>query len=539
MEWQDAQAMFYEYAPNAQRDDKVLHQILNCVHRHTLLVELLAKVVQRERTPLSKVLEQLESADLSAHIVQNIKVDTSNHAHDKANLPKSEKIMAYLGFVFQEMNKLTDPQRNALKAFTLLPSMMEIEQNILEVMFEILNINASIDDLKALESLGYISYKGNNTWRTLHPLLSTVAFNELHVDINFATPFITGMVNFLYYDSSEVTHDFSQKQKQQGIGEHLIVRFKNEPTREMMRLYDSIYSLDQASGNNEKAKEHIETALHLAEKLGDAEDIAILQSNLANVYRDLGRYKEAKDLTEKALAFELEHFGEKHPTVVTNQSNLATVYTALGRHAEAEDLLKKALAFGLEYYGEKHQTVAICQNNLADVYHDLGRYKEAAVLKEKALAFELEHYGEKHVRVAISQSNLANVYKALGRHQEAAALLESALASTIANFREKNPMVATIQSNLANVYKALGRHQEAVALLEKALATNIEKFGEKHQTVAICQNNLAYPLWALGNKQRALTLWQSAYENYLSNFGPEHPRTQQFKKTLEYAKGKI
>jgi tetratricopeptide (TPR) repeat protein len=62
-----------------------------------------------------------------------------------------------------------------------------------------------------------------------------------------------------------------------------------------------------------------ELALELAESQIPKNEplIATRQSNLANVYGDLGRYEEAANLLEIALQSDLNNFGENHPNVAT------------------------------------------------------------------------------------------------------------------------------------------------------------------------------------------------------------------------------
>ena len=101
---------------------------------------------------------------------------------------------------------------------------------------------------------------------------------------------------------------------------------------------------------------------------------------LALVYQDLGRYEEAADLLEKALAAYIAHFGDGHPNVARSQSNLALVYQALGRYEEAAELFEKAIAADIAHFGEGHPNVATRQSNLALVYQALGRNEEATDL---------------------------------------------------------------------------------------------------------------------------------------------------------------
>ena len=66
-------------------------------------------------------------------------------------------------------------------------------------------------------------------------------------------------------------------------------------------------------------------------------------NNLANVYRDQGKYGEAEDLLKRALAIREQALGANHPDVAASLVNLANVYRDQGKYGEAEGLYKRAL----------------------------------------------------------------------------------------------------------------------------------------------------------------------------------------------------
>jgi hypothetical protein len=56
-----------------------------------------------------------------------------------------------------------------------------------------------------------------------------------------------------------------------------------------------------------------------------SKSIAINQSNLATVLRDLGEREEARDLLKKAYATALARLGFDHPTTRTIRANLGNL----------------------------------------------------------------------------------------------------------------------------------------------------------------------------------------------------------------------
>lgn len=60
--------------------------------------------------------------------------------------------------------------------------------------------------------------------------------------------------------------------------------------------------------------------------------IAIRQSNLATVLKDLGELEEARELLRNALASVEKAFPPAHPSVVTIRSNLNAVLVQIGKN---------------------------------------------------------------------------------------------------------------------------------------------------------------------------------------------------------------
>ena len=210
------------------------------------------------------------------------------------------------------------------------------------------------------------------------------------------------------------------------------------------------------------------------------EKVSRLWDNLANVLRTSGDYRRAAKLLEQALASAMRNFGEDHSKVAVSRSNLANVLIDLGDYPRAVELHKQALASNLRNFGEDDPSVAVSQSNLASALSHLEDITVTAELHAEALASAVRIFGEDHPSVAASQSNLALVYKDLGYYDYAAKLLELALASDLRNFGEDHLNIAQKQYNLATVYYHKDRLSEAKILLEQA-SKNVEKnLGQNH-----------------------------------------------------------
>jgi tetratricopeptide (TPR) repeat protein len=84
--------------------------------------------------------------------------------------------------------------------------------------------------------------------------------------------------------------------------------------------------------------------------------LAATLNNLAELYKEEGRYADAEPLYKRVLAISEKALGPDHPDVAQSLNNLADLYHAQGRYADAEPLYKRALASTPEQKGNTHSS---------------------------------------------------------------------------------------------------------------------------------------------------------------------------------------
>jgi hypothetical protein len=89
-------------------------------------------------------------------------------------------------------------------------------------------------------------------------------------------------------------------------------------------------------------------------------------------------YEEIAKLLEEGL-------GPERPNTATALNNLADLYRNLGRYQEAESLHVRALKIREKVLSSEHPDTAQSLNNLALLYYQQGRYQEAEPLYQRAL----------------------------------------------------------------------------------------------------------------------------------------------------------
>jgi CHAT domain-containing protein len=250
---------------------------------------------------------------------------------------------------------------------------------------------------------------------------------------------------------------------------------------------------------------------------------AVSLNNLAELYRELGDYRAALPLTEKALEIIREALGEEHPYSAKILQHLAGLNETVGNHRVALFQYQKALDAIKKARGEKHAYSASILNGLAGLYWSMGDYKAALPLQMKATEVSKEVLGEKHPDFASSLNNLATLFQKMGRNKEALSLSRRALAIKKEALGERHPDYAVDLVNLASLYLAMGEYRAALSLCQKALAMIKEGRGERNRDYVSTLRALAGLYRLMGDHKAALLRQRQALNLTRETVGELHP----------------
>ena len=369
--------LFKKHYTHKKLDDEQIKELVKMVDRHTLTVEILAKAAEELRYGIDELQKAIDN-DLKANL---------DVAHNKKHV-EIDKITAYLGAVFN-LSNLSEAEMRLMKQFACLPS----EFHSYDLLEDILIDKDDPDTIAFTEILNSLTRKG---W-----LLQNKATDS--------------------YKMHRIIAEVTKKQQRINIADVAILT--NAITEKL--------SLDETRDNPIDKFVWIPFGNALLVNFDDetANEISVLQNNLALRLKDLGDYRGAKGLLEKALASAEKNFGAVHPTTATSYSNLALVLQALGDYQGAKGLLEKAVASDEKNFGADHPTTANRYSNLALVLQDLGDYQGAKGLIEKALASDEKNFGTDHPSTATRYHNLTTVLYELEDYKEAIKLSNAALAT--------------------------------------------------------------------------------------------------------------
>jgi CHAT domain-containing protein/tetratricopeptide (TPR) repeat protein len=252
-------------------------------------------------------------------------------------------------------------------------------------------------------------------------------------------------------------------------------------------------------------------------------DVGQTLNSLANLYRAQGKYEEAEGLHKRALVIRENALGASHPAVAQALHNLAMVSERQGKYRDAEELNKRALAIREQALGANHPDVAHTLNNLAFVYWMQGKYSEAEGLYRRALAIREQALGESHPDVALNLNNLGLVYWMQGKYSEAEGLYKRALAIREQALDVSHPAVGSTLNNLGLVYRDQGKYVEAEGLFKRALAIRETALGADHPDAGMTLNNLALVYRDQSKYEEAEALFKRALTIRQQALGTSHP----------------
>jgi len=224
-------------------------------------------------------------------------------------------------------------------------------------------------------------------------------------------------------------------------------------------------------------------ALQYCDKLTTlAGNDSLIINEMAVIYYENAKYKEAEPPMQRALKIDEASFGKDHPKVATDLNNLAQLYEATNRLKEAEPLMKRALEIDEASLGKDHPDVAISLNNLAALYKATNRLKEAEPLMQRALKIDEASFGKDHPKVAIHLNNLAQLYKATNRLKETEPLMERHLVIFLQFTRRTghpHPHLQAAIENYRRLFMQMGHSEAEVAARLKRLAPEMFESPDK------------------------------------------------------------
>src|SRR5262245_51688634 len=246
-------------------------------------------------------------------------------------------------------------------------------------------------------------------------------------------------------------------------------------------------------------------------------------NDLAVTLIEMHDYEAAEPLLRRALAIDLKTGGDdckNSDDYLGTLSNLGMLKFYEGKYSEAEPLLRQTLE-ARRLRGKNDLNLALSLNNLAALYQAINEMTTAEKLFKQGLQIRRDHAD--HLGVAESLNNLALLYRETGRYPESEPLYQEGLEIYRSQLGESHPKFIRLLSNLASVYFCLSDFEHAKPLVQQALATQ-RKLGHQMWALSITLNNLASLYYAAGQYDSAEPLYQESIALGQQCVGERHPR---------------
>ncbi|KAK3348603.1 hypothetical protein B0T25DRAFT_623733 [Lasiosphaeria hispida] len=270
---------------------------------------------------------------------------------------------------------------------------------------------------------------------------------------------------------------------------------------------------------------HTHHVLQLRERIYDKEATADLLSSVGEGFRNLGKYKEAKQMHRQALQLYEKVLGKEHPDTLNSMNNLASGLQSQGKYEEAEQMHQQALELRKKVLGKEHPNTLSSMNNLASVLRSQGKYEEAEQMHQQALELREKVLGKEHPNTLNSMSNLANVLHSQGKYEEAEQMHRQEFQLCEKVLGKEHPDTLNSMNNLANMLDSQGKYEEAEQMHRQTLQLRKKVLGKEHPDTLSSMNNLANVLQSQGKYEEAEQMHQQALELREKVLGKEHPNT--------------
>lgn len=324
----------------------------------------------------------------------------------------------------------------------------------------------------------------------LQAALATYRYYELWKSYLWAKASLVGFYTRKYY-----THGEESLYRSKAIAEELLAesqKYLGEGSSYEGQAEDALGWFYTYLGFPEKALPHFERSMAIQRKGTDSvsrkpEDWvnwAVQHYNLASVYQDLGKTREALKAFHKAAAIfhgQREKPAPAGPTALFNYVNanimLASNYNQQGKLELAREYAAEARRVA-EAKSSKNRT------RMAFIYETMGKVEQSA-----------------------------------GQYEDAIPYFEKAAAICLESEKQNRPILARIYKALASTHRLIGDYSAAWRYFSRVEVIYEQLQGDYHQELVGLWSQQASLAFDQGNYEQSKSLYQKSKERHLAVFG--------------------
>jgi CHAT domain-containing protein/tetratricopeptide (TPR) repeat protein len=249
-----------------------------------------------------------------------------------------------------------------------------------------------------------------------------------------------------------------------------------------------------------------------------SEYVAAANNNLGNIYRSLGKYKEAMQYYDLSETFysNKDQYSEELAIIYTNR---ASVYIFEKSYRPAIEYLEKAIRIydNLNKRGNKKllQSLSAAYLNIGIANYEINNFTTASYYFNKSADLKLKYNLS---GLALVYLNIAKTFVKINNQYRAEEFYLKSILSFRSDFGEDYYRLAEVYFDYGLFLHLEGKISEAISAHNKALTICLKNYGEKHTLVSLSYKHLADDYIHLSNLDSALYYYQKSMIAVVKNF---------------------
>ncbi len=304
-------------------------------------------------------------------------------------------------------------------------------------------------------------------------------------------------------------------------------RSKKTKTETYILILQAYGELLQLNGDYVRAEENLDKAFDLAKRTMKKDELVRVSTreSLAELYINMGRYDDARNILVKTIAIREEKEGKEHVDLIRPYSLLGKLDLVTGNMVGAERNISKSAYLAKSILGDTSLVYIKQLILLGDVYANMGN-DEKAIEKYLMAQYKTESkFGKNYLLISdilikIVQVDLRGDFDP----KEELDLLNRAALIIHRNLSEHHPKNSEVSELKALVYIKQKQYNEALVQLQAANLIYTSTYGANHVKTADNRMMVASLYYHKSDYVNALRYYDMAIKSYEVIFNKEHPK---------------
>ncbi|MBR0341355.1 MAG: tetratricopeptide repeat protein [Oscillospiraceae bacterium] len=517
----------------------IIQDIIKLADKHTVTIELLAKIAQ---------VEEMKLPDFHQRLIElgfNLSEEKAAVPHER--LQKEEKIIQQLSVLFS-VQRLTKKETDVVIPISVIPS---LPFSFLQARDWFQQKDRSI--LKKLSESGWLQsmQKGDCIYYVMHSVIASAVRHQYQsVLYDRCKGFVHSLIGLLQYGEDE--HGSSKADLVQfswSVNDLLETNLRDETDADFLYFLSRVY---MDIGNYSQAEKLLRHTVRIYRKQSETniQKLAHAYNSIGLVFNDTYAFVPALTQYKKAIKL-MKEVASSPNDWIPLYTNIGTTYMAIeGTRIDgtAYAFLTTALGLAEKEYGEDDPRTLNIKFKLANCISTSNPDAAKRIFYE-VIDAEEKKYSSNHWVLADKYQGFGNFLFESGNYREAEEMLKKSLNIFSEQIGENNPTTADVKNTLGLINQFTDPTKAKRYFLDY-LKNAQDTYGERSPATAAAWNNLGLCLFNEGNIDTALTYFRKASDilgklkgahhddlgSFYSNQGQCYDELKEFKNAIYYYK---